>query len=384
MDFALTEIQEMFKNTAKSFFEKEATVTRLHEFEKSDLKYSPELYKELADLGFLGLIIPEKYGGSDGSMMDLAVVIEEMGYGAIPTPLFTTISYGIVPLLKYGTEEQKSELLPKIASGELIISGAISEPNVHYDLKHVATLATKSSDGYSVSGTKAFVPFAQAADYLLTVVRTPEGAVGNNEGFSLLLVKNDPASIKITEIPTMGTDRLDQIEFNNTSVSASEVIGEVGNAWDIIQGIQQIATAIQSVEMSGLLRRALEITNSYVKERHQFNRAIGTYQSVQHRLADMLAIIEGGQLMSLQTMWRLGEDLPIEDEVSRTKAFLSKEGQQVFQGAHQLHGGMGIDMDYPLQFCFRRFKTMQLILGGETVHLKRIADKLHEGTLLGV
>lgn len=384
MDFELTEIQTMFKDTAKNFFEKKVTVEALRKFEASDSKYSEELYKELADLGFLGLIIPEKYGGFDGSMMDLAIVVEEVGYSALPTPFLSTIAYGIIPLLKFGTEEQKSEFLPKIASGDITISGAMSEPTVHYDLKHVAATGTKSGENYAISGTKAFVPFAEAADYLLTVVRTVEGTDATEDGLSLILVKNDQESIKTREIPVIGTNRLDEVEFKNATGEAANVIGEVDNAWEVLQEIQQIATAIQSVEMSGLLRRALEVTNSYVKERHQFDRAIGTYQSVQHRLADMLTVVEGGQLMSLQTMWRLSENLPIEDEVSRTKAYLSKEGQQVLQGAHQLHGGMGIDMDYPLQFCYRRFKSMQLNLGGEAVHLNKIADKLHKDTLVKV
>src|SRR5699024_7122547 len=164
MEFSLNETQEMFKSTARKFFIEKCTLSNLRAFENESDKYSETLYKEIADLGFVGLIIPEEYGGVGGSLMDLALVLEEAGYATLPSPFFANLVYGTLPILKYGSEEQKQKLLPKIASGEIIISGAFSEPQVNYDYRHVNTVANKVDGSYKLSGSKLFVPFAKTAD----------------------------------------------------------------------------------------------------------------------------------------------------------------------------------------------------------------------------
>lgn len=376
MEFALNEIQEEFKNIAHKFFKEKCTVSELRKFETSEESYSPALYKEIAELGFLGLIIPEEYGGAGGSLMDLALVAEEAGWASLPAPFLSTIVYGVIPLLESGSEAHKQELLPQIANGELIFSGAFSEPQAHYDLRYVTTSAKKKGDEYSLSGKKLFVPFAKSADYLLTLARTSNNREGTSEGLSLFLVKSGQPGTRSIPLPSIGPDRLYEVEFQDVSLSDENVLGDVNNGWSLSQKTIQMATAIQCVEMAGVLRRALEVTNEYVKERKQFNRAIGSYQSVQHRLSDMFTIVEGGRLAAYQAVWRLEAGLPAEREVAIAKAWLCKEGQNVLTGAHQLHGGMGIDLDYPLQFCFRRFKSLQLNLGTAPVHLKKISQSI--------
>lgn len=368
MDFALNETQEVFKNTAQKFFKEKCTTPALREFENSTEKYSPALYKEIADLGFLGLIIPEEYGGVGGSLMDLAIVVEEAGRSALPSPFISTIAYGVLPLLQNGTESQKRELLPRIAEGELIITGAFSEPQAHYDIKHVKTSVKENK----LSGIKLFAPFAPSADYLLTLARTMESKEGTNEGLSLFLVNNDQEGIRINPLRTIGTNGLYEVKYDNVALSDAQRLGEENCGFEIAQRTIQIATALQCIEMVGVLRRVVEVTSDYVKERKQFNRPIGSFQSVQHRLSDMLTVVEGGWLATYQAMWRLEEGKSAEREIAIAKAWLCKEGQQVLVGAHQLHGGMGIDVDYPLQFCYRRFKDMQLNLGPTSAQLQKI------------
>src|SRR5699024_2884377 len=233
------------KNTSQKFFEEKCTVADLRKFEASKNKFSSELYKELADMGFLGLVIPEKYGGFDGRLMDLAIVVEEAGRATLPSPFLSTITYGVLPILQYGTEEQKQELLPLIAEGNLMVSDALSESQAHYDLKNVTTYAEKNSGGgYSLSGTKLFVPYASSAQYLLTLAKTPKG-------LSLFLVKGDQNGIKTTPLNSIGTEGLFEVAFENVTLSDSDMLGQEGQGLELTEYILQTATALQCVEMTG-------------------------------------------------------------------------------------------------------------------------------------
>ena len=385
MEFALNETQKMFKNTAQKVFKETCTITNLREMEEAGGGHSPELYKQIADLGFLGLIIPEEYGGVGGDLLDLALVVEEAGWAALSGPFFSAISYGIIPLLQYGSEKQKSELLPKIASGEVIVTSAFSEADVHYDLQHTATEAVKDrKEGYSLSGTKLFVAHADIANYFLVLARTDKEKA--KDGLSLFLVDSRAPGVQISSMPSIGSDALFEVKFDEVRVDKSAMLASNGQGLDAAQNIVQYATALQTIEMSGLLQRAVDVTSDYVKERKQFGRAIGTFQSVQHRLSDMLTVVEGGRLIAYHAIWKLNEGMSAEKEVATAKAYLCKEGQNVLVGAHQLHGGMGIDLDYPLQYCFRRFKSKQVDLGSASIHMETIAkhlpDRLREKTLV--
>lgn len=378
MEFSLSEVQEVFRSTAQKFFKEKCTVSTLKEFESSDNGYSLSLYKEIADLGLIGLIIPEEYGGAGGNLMDLALVVEEVGYAALPSPFLSTISYGAIPILNHGTEAQKCELLPNAANGKAIFTGAFSESQAHYDLKHITSSAEKKGEEYSLSGSKLFVPFADSADYLLTLARTSRNSDVGSTGLSLFLVKGGQTGVQSSLMPSIGTDRLFEVDLQDVIVSGGDLLGEINKGWDLSQKTILMATALLCVEMAGILRRALELTRDYVKERMQFGRTIGSFQSVQHRLADMYTIVEGGRLAAYQAIWKLEEGVTAEREIAIAKAWLSKKGQEVFVGAHQLHGGMGIDVDYPLQFCFRRFKSMQLNLGPAPIHVKKISDSFSQ------
>ncbi len=377
MDFALNEVQDMFRSTAQKFFKEKCTVSKLREMEETGGGHSPDLYKHIADMGFLGLVIPEEYGGVGGSLLDLALVVEEAGWSALSGSFLSSVSYGVLPLVAHGTDEQKHELLPKIASGEVIVTAAFAEAQAHYDMKYITAKASPDGkNGYTLSGKKLFVPHADNADYILTLAKSdPENGDGK---FSLFLVKRSQSGVRTAPMPSIGSDALYEVNFEEASVEASLMLNTGNNGVEAVQKIQQQATALQAIEMAGLLKRAVDVTNEYVQERKQFGRAIGSFQAVQHRLSDMLTVVEGGRLAAYHAIWKLSEGLDAEKEVATAKAYLGKEGQNVLVGAHQLHGGMGIDLDYPLQYCFRRFKSKQVELGSPAVHLETIARGLQE------
>lgn len=376
MDFHLNDIQKEFKQTARKFFKEKCGVEELRAFEENPHHYSEKLYNELVELGFVGLVVPEEYGGFGGEFLDLALVMEEAGWSLFQGPFLSTIVSGVVPVLAHGTDEQKSTLLAAFANGTSKASYAIAEPQAHYKIEHLALDAAPAGDKYVLNGTKLFVPFAKSVDKLFVVARTNQAAIGTEEGLTVFLVDTASQGIEVKDIPTISSDGLCEVRFNQVEVSADQIIGEVGNGFNVASEMITFATALKSVEMTGVLSRAVEITADYVKERHQFNVPIGSFQSVQHRMSDMFTIVEGGRLAAFHAFSRLVEGKEARNEVAIAKAWLSLEGQKVVTGAHQLHGGMGIDYDYPLQFCYRRFKGQQLEFGTSEIHLRNLGEWL--------
>lgn len=376
MNFHLNDIQKEFKQTARKFFKEKCGVEELRAFEANPHHYSEKLYKELVELGFVGLIVPEQYGGFDGEFLDLAIVMEEAGWSLFQGPFLSTIVSGVMPVLIHGTDQQKTNWLPAFANGEEKASYAIAEPQAHYKLEHLTLEAVPVGDKYVLNGTKLFVPFAQSVDKLFVVARTDQVAVGTEEGLTVFLVDRETKGIDVKDIPTISADGLCEVRFNQVELSSEQILGQVGGGFQIASEMITFATALKSVEMTGVLSRAVDITADYVKERHQFNVPIGSFQAVQHRLADMFTIVEGGRLAAFHAFTKLVEGQNAKEEVAIAKAWLSQEGQKVVTGAHQLHGGMGIDYDYPLQFCYRRFKGQQLEYGTSEFHLRNLGEWL--------
>lgn len=376
MDFHLNDIQKEFKQTARKFFKEKCGVEALRSFEENPHHYSETLYNELVELGFVGLVVPEEYGGFGGEFLDLALVIEEAGWALFQGPFLSTIVSGVLPILAHGTDHQKENLLSAFANGTSKASYAIAEPQAHYKIEHLTLDAATSEDKFVLNGTKLFVPFGKSVDKLFVVARTNQKEIGTEEGLTVFLVDTTSPGIEVLDIPTISADGLCEVRFNQVEVSADQIVGEVGNGFDVASEMITFATALKSVEMTGVLSRAIDITADYVKERHQFNVPIGSFQAVQHRMSDMFTIVEGGRLAAFHAFSKLIEGKEAKNEVAIAKAWLSQEGQKVVTGAHQLHGGMGIDYDYPLQFCYRRFKGQQLEFGPSEIHLRNLGEWL--------
>lgn len=368
MDFALSEEQEMLRRSARDFLNAECPKSVVREIEASDLGYSPELWKKMAELGWMGLILPEEYGGAGCSLLDLAVLFEEFGRAAMPGPMFSTIVMGALPILEWGTEEQKRKLLPKVATGELFLAMAIAEPEVGYDPRFVATRALPEGGGFIITGTKLFVPYAHIADYLLVVARTG-GAVGDEEGITVFIVDGKAPGINLTPLATIAADKQFEVLFDRVSVSSSDILGRLNNGLPLVRATLRKATAIQCAEMVGGAQQELEMTADYTKTRIQFERPIGTFQAVQHRLADMFIDVNGARWTTYQAVWRLSQGLPADREVAIAKAWTSNACQRVAFSAQQLHAGIGVDLDYNLHFYFRRAKAFELNLGAAPFHL---------------
>jgi alkylation response protein AidB-like acyl-CoA dehydrogenase len=372
MKLTLTEEQEMLKKTARDFLTEKCPKKFVKQIEKSETGYSRELWQEMAELGWMGLTFPEKYGGGDMSFLDLAVLLEEMGRACLPGPFFSTVVLGGLPILDLGSEEQKQEYLPKLIRGEKIFTLALTEPGYHhYDASSVTVKATPADGSYTIKGTKLFVPDAHIADYLLCVARTKP-----KDGITIFLADAKNPKINYTVLKTIAADKLCEVVLDQMPVPKANILGRLNQGWDAVQKIIERAAVGKCCEMVGNLQRVLEMTVDYAKERKQFDHPIGSLQIIQHYCADMATDIDGARLSTYQAAWMLSEGLPCTKEVAIAKAWTSQASQRVVALAHQIHGAIGVTIEHDLHYYTRRAKAAELAFGDANFYQEVVAEEM--------
>lgn len=375
MDLGLSEEQEMLKTSARDFLQRECPKKLVKQLDESDEGYSPELWRKMAQLGWLGLLFPEEYGGSGGSFLDLVVLLEEMGYNILPGPFFSTVVLGGSPILAAGNEEQKKELLPNIANGEAILTLALSEPSVRYDAAAVKATAEARNGEYVINGTKLFVPDANVADFLLVVARTRETA-NPESGITVFLVDAKSPGLRTTLLKTLARDKQCEVVFEDVSVPKENILGELDRGWPTVQDILQKATVAKCAEMVGGAQAALDMAVAYAKERVQFNRPIGSFQAIQHYCANMVSDVDGSRFVTYKAAWKVSEGLPATMDVAVAKAWTSGAYGRVTLLAHQIFGAIGFTMDHDLHLYYRRAKASEMMFGDGAYHRAIVAREL--------
>lgn len=375
MDFALSEEQEMLKKMARDFLENECPKTLVREMEEDEKGYSPALWKKMADLGWMGLAFPAEYGGEGMAFLDLAVLIEEIGRALVPAPFLSTVVYGGLSILAAGTEEQKKELLPKIAKGDLILSLALTEPSASWEPGGVETRASADGDDFVISGTKLFISDAHVADYLLCVARTKEGSTGE-DGITLFLVDAKSPGISLTPLKTIGSDKQFEVVFDKVRVPGKNIIGELDRGWAVVKEMLPKAILAHCALMVGGAQQVLEMTVNYAKERVQFGKPIGSFQAIQHKCANMATDVDGCRFITYQAAWKYNEGLSCDLEISMAKAWVSEAYRRTCAEGHQIHGGIGFIKDHDMQLYYRRAKTSELMFGDTDYHRELVAQQI--------
>ncbi|TET41758.1 MAG: acyl-CoA dehydrogenase [Dehalococcoidia bacterium] len=372
MKLTLTEEQEMLKKTARDFLADKCSKTFVKQMEESETGYSRELWQEMAELGWMGLAFPEKYGGGDMSFLDLAVLLEEMGRACLPGPFFSTVVLGGLSILDIGSEEQKQEYLPKIIRGEKILTLGLTEPGYHnYDDSSVTVEAARNNSSYIISGTKLFVADAHIADYLLCVARTkPENEV------TIFLADAKNPKIKHTVLKTIASDKLCEVVFDQLLVPEANILGRLNQGWSAVQKIIERAAVGKCCETVGNIQRVLEMTVDYAKERKQFDRPIGSFQAIQHYCADMATDVDSSRFSTYQAAWMLSEGLHCTKEVAIAKAWIGEASQRVFALAHQIHGAIGVTTEHDLHYYTRRAKAAELAFGDADFYREVVASEM--------
>ena len=372
MDLGLTEAQQMLKTSAREFLDAECPRTYVREMEEDERGHTPEMWQKLADQGWLGLIFPEQYGGAGLDFLDLSILLEEMGRSLLPGPYFSTVVMSGMTILDAGTEEQKMEYLPRISEGQIIVTLALTEPSARWDAAGVQTTATVDGDNFVINGTKLFVPNANVSDYLIVAARTGEG----EKDISLFIVPRDVEGSSQTLLQTIASDRQSEVVFDGVTVPASALLGDLNKGWDTIEKVLQWGATGKCAEMVGGGQQVLDMTVEYTKQRVQFGRPIGSFQAIQHHLANMATDVEGSRYITYQAAWRLSENLPAELEVAMAKSWVSEAYGRVAALGHQCHGAIGFTKEHDMQLFSRRAKAAELAFGDSGTHLETVAQSI--------
>ena len=373
MDFSLSEEQQLIKESVDKFIAKDYIFETRNKILETEDRFSRDLWKQYAELGWLGMALPEEYGGFGGSAVENMLVSEAFGSAMVLEPYLSTVVMAANALvLAGGSEDQKKELLEQIIAGDLLVSVAYAEATSGYNLANVSVTATGSGDSYSISGEKIVVLNAPSADKFIVSART-SGEQSDQNGVSLFLVDANATGVELTSYNTMDGARGANITFNNASAI---LLGAEGEGFEVLDQVIDIATAAICAQALGAMNTAFQRTLEYIKTREQFGVAIGTFQVLQHRLVDMFMAVEASRSMVYMVSMSLASDDANERRaaVSSAKAFMGPEARKVAQEAVQIHGGVGMTEELDVGHYFRYLTLFCGTFGSTDYHLKRFAE----------
>lgn len=375
MDFSLSSDQMLIKQSASRFLEDKCTKARVRELRESESGYDPEMWSEMVELGWMGLLLPEEHGGLERSILDLAVIMEEIGRSLLPSPFFPTVALCSLPLLIHGTARQKQSFLPGIASGEAIWSLALTEDSGKLDPSGIKLQATLEGEEYILKGRKLFVPYGHVANYFLVVSRTGDETMPG-KGLTVFIVDTKSPGIEINIIPTPARDKQCEVRLNRVKVPQDAVLGEKDEGWEVVETILQKATSLKCAEMLGAAQAVLEMTTEYAKNRIQFDKPIGSFQAVQHNLVSLMTEIEGLRYLVYQAAWQASEGQPSALLVSMAKKKANAVYQKTCIDGIKLHGAIGFTEELDLGLYHLNTRSSLFTLGDSDFHHERIAQEL--------
>ena len=367
MNFSFSEDQVLLRNSVRAALDEQCTAARVRALMDDPRGYDESLWSEMAKLGWLGLPFPEEHGGAGLGLVELGLVLEEMGRAAYPGPFFATVVLGGLGILLGGDAAQKDKWLSAISAGKARATAALLEEHLDWDPASTSATAEKSGTGWTLSGLKRFVPWAHVADVVLVPARSPEG-------LSLFLV--DPKSAGVTLSPMVGidlTNRWSEMRLDKVAISADAILGQPGSAGALLDSLLRRAAVMSSAEMLGAARRCLDMSVEYVKVREQFGQPVGSFQAIRHRCAEMLLEAENSHAAVYYAAWALtagAEDAAV--AASICKAYVSEAARKVCGDAIQVHGGIGFTWEYDLHLYMKRAKALEPLFGDVQFHRELI------------
>ena len=374
MDVLPSEEEQLLKNAARDFLEAEISTALVREMELDEIGYPPALWRQMADLGWLGLAIPEEYGGQGLPMTYLGLVMEELGRVLAPVPLHSTMVAALT-VAEAGTAEQKRELLPAVSSGDMVMTWAVIEQDPRLIPSAIVEQARQDGDDWVLNGVKMFVDNFNVARRCLVAIRTAP-ASEESAGISLFLIDPNGSGVSQTPLVTIAKDKQSRVSFDNVRVSNADLVGELHQGWPIAERMLERATALLCCQMIGATRKDAEMAIDYAKNRVAFGRPIASFQSIQHMCADMLLFADGAQLLTYEALWKMDQGMPAGVEVSQAKAFANEKCEAVVRQSQVIHGGIGFMMEFDLHLWLRRVSAWTMRLGTTFDHRARIASAL--------
>lgn len=377
MPMILTEDQNILKDTAKEFCTEKAPISQLRKLrdDESSTGFDSETWKSMVELGWAAIPFPESFGGLDFGYKGLGVVTEETGRTLAASPLFSTVWVCGTAINIGGSDEQKSEFLAKIASGEILMALALEESHKHSPYG-VSLSATETANGYSLSGKKTFVLDGHVADKLIVVART-SGEAGDRDGMTLLVVDREADGVNVTRTIMVDSRNAANIEFDNVNVGSDCVLGVVGSGADVLDPTLDIARIGISAEMLGSAQECFDRTIQYLKERVQFGVPIGSFQALKHRAANMFCEVELSKSVVLEALSALDEKREASDIAvlaSLAKAKVGEMFHTVSREGIQMHGGIGMTDEFDIGFFLKRSAVTEQTFGDVNFHRNRYGE----------
>jgi alkylation response protein AidB-like acyl-CoA dehydrogenase len=376
MNFAYSDDQKALAELARKILGDVATHERVSEIEKSADGFDRVLWAELAKSNLLGACLPEAYGGSALGFVELCILLEEIGRAVAPVPFFATLALGALPLAEFGTEAQKRALLPGVVSGETILTAALEEPDGD-DPGTPSTRAVRDGSGWRLAGTKICVPAAHLAARVLVPAALSGGRVG------LFLVDPKAQGVALEMQRATNREPVATLTLKRVKVKPTDLVGSPARGKKILTWLVERATTGLCALQVGVADRALRMTARYTSERKQFDRPIGSFQAVHQRAGDAYVNVEAMRLTTMQAAFLLAEKRPAALAVSVAKIFAADGGNHATYAAQHLHGGIGMDNDYPLHRSYLWTRHLELTLGSAARHLERIGDALADAPATG-
>lgn len=367
MDFSFREEEQAVVDLARKILEDRVTNDRLKELEAGSGAIDAALWKTLAESNLLGTAVPEAYGGSELGFLSLCLLLQEVGRTVAPVPVFPALVLGALPLAQFGSDAMKQQWLPGIVDGEHILTAALSEfASTDPLAPSTRVLPDGDGDGFRLHGTKTQVPCGEHAGRILVPGSFDDESIG------LFWVDPSAADVVVSGQKTSDGQPHAQVELAGTRVGSDDRLDSGGNGADVLRWLVERAVAARCMTQLGVSERALEMTAEYSRERVQFDRPIGSFQAVHQRAADAYINVEAIRLSALEAVWRLSEDRPAREHVAVAKFWAAEGGQSAAYACQHLHGGIGIDMDYPLH----RYFTWSIQIEHELGSAKHQLDRL--------
>ncbi|MEM5494388.1 acyl-CoA dehydrogenase family protein [Hoeflea sp. AS16] len=375
MDFDLSEEQTMLKDSVERLLKDQYDFEARGKYHAGETGFSEKMWNQYAELGLLALPFAEEDGGIGGGPTETMIVMEAFGKALMLEPFFASVILAGGVLRHAGSADQKSALIPAMAEGGLRMAFACAEPQGRYDLFDVETSAKKDGDGWVIDGKKALVLHGDSADKLIVSART-SGGTRDEDGISLFLINADAEGLARTGYPTQDGLRAAEITLQSVKVGADALIGSEGGAWPVIARVADEAVAALCAEAVGCFEKMHELTLEYLKTRSQFGTTIGSFQALQHRAVDMFVELEQSRSMTMYASMLATGDDPVERAraVSAAKVQIGESAKVIGREAVQLHGGVGMTMEYAIGHYFKRTTMIDILFGDANHHLTRLAQ----------
>jgi alkylation response protein AidB-like acyl-CoA dehydrogenase len=356
LDLKFSEEQEMLRETVRGVCASTSPLSVVRQLEDDPVGYSPDLWKQLAHLDLIGLQLPEEFGGSGMSTLETVVLYEEFGRSLAPSPHFVSAILSGGALARSGADDLKATWLPRIVTGEAILTPAWLEPENGFGPKGVQVRAVADGDGFLLSGVKRHVAFAKAATALVVLARTGD----DPEAVDLFVVETGAPGVTLTQQMSIASDAQYRVDLDQVRVTAADRIGPAGSGWATWNSVMHDGIILAGAQAVGGAQYAMEITTQYAKDRHQFDKPLGAFQALAHYLADATTAVDGAEVLVHEAAWARSEGRSVAKLGPMAKLFACRTFRDVTATAQQIFGGIGFTVEFDIQLYFRRAKQLQI------------------------